>query len=109
MVSPMIWLLFALLFGVAELGLTASAGEAAQRFAGPSGGGSAPCSTNSAPFCSPSTALAALNCGDTLILKDGTYIGSSGMLASGRACSSGLPITVRAENDGGAIIDGQYA
>ena len=48
--------------------------------------------------------------GDTLCLKDGIYLGRQSEIAppeglSGRA---GAPITVRAENDGGALIDGGF-
>lgn len=51
-----------------------------------------------------SDALALLGPGDTLILEDGIYtepliVNNSGTVSS--------PITIKAENDGGAIIDGQ--
>lgn len=46
--------------------------------------------------------------GDTLCLKDGTYTGARSAIAPPEGLSGlpGAPITVRAENDGGALIDG---
>src|SRR5262245_28625584 len=49
--------------------------------------------------------------GKTLCLRDGTYRGSAFMIqpTPGLSGVSGDPITVRALNDGGAVIDGQFA
>ena len=46
--------------------------------------------------------------GDTLCLKDGIYTGAQSAIAPPEGLSGlpGAPITVRAENDGGALIDG---
>ncbi|MEA3404102.1 MAG: hypothetical protein U9R79_22925 [Armatimonadota bacterium] len=47
--------------------------------------------------------------GDTLLLVDGTYTGERSMINTpeGTAGSADAPITVRALNDGGALIDGE--
>ncbi len=47
--------------------------------------------------------------GDTLVLLDGTYLGAESMVTppKGLRGSKGLPITVRAMNDGKTAIDGQ--
>lgn len=75
-------------------------------YASPTGVG-ATCS-----LASPGTAIACLavaSGGDTLILKNGTYTGDSGMLhpPNGRSGTAGNVITVTAETDGGVLIDGQ--
>ncbi len=63
---------------------------------------------NSGSATSPLATLAGagrfLQGGDTLLLKDGTYYGGITVGVSG---SSGKPVTIKAENDGGAIVDGQ--
>jgi hypothetical protein len=48
--------------------------------------------------------------GKTLCLLDGTYQGDANMISPrpGRSGISGSPITIRALNDGGAVIDGQF-
>ena len=50
------------------------------------------------------TKLNSANPGDTVVLQDGTYTQALIMTNSG---TSGNYITIKAENDGGAIIDGQ--
>lgn len=60
--------------------------------------------TTIGPSDNLSTALSSLSAGDTLILQDGVYTTALVVNNSG---TSGNPITIRAENDGGAIIDGQ--
>lgn len=50
-------------------------------------------------------AMPLLQAGDTLVLKDGTYKQSLSVTTSGE---QGNPITIRAENDGGALVDGEY-
>src|SRR5262245_12815175 len=49
--------------------------------------------------------------GKTLCLRDGTYRGSAFMIqpTPGLSGLRGDPITIRALNDGGAVIDGQFA
>jgi len=51
--------------------------------------------------------------GNVLCLKDGVYRGDAYMIVPGSGSSfngtSSSPITVRAENDGGVFIDGQFA
>lgn len=83
-------------------------GFATTRFASPTGSGST-CSTGT-----PGTAvacLAILAADDTLVLKNGTYTGDSGMLhpPTNLSGTSGHPITVITETDGGVLIDGQFA
>lgn len=60
----------------------------------------------SAPFKTFAKAWSVLQPGSTLILKDGTYTEALNPTVSGNA---GNPITIKAENDGRAIIDGQNA
>jgi hypothetical protein len=80
-------------------------------YASASGSGTT-CSTGSP--CSVNQLVAGTS-GNTLgpddigILANGTYTGVNGMIvpASGRAGSSGHPITLQAETDGGVLIDGQ--
>ncbi len=53
--------------------------------------------------------------GKVLCLNDGTYTGADHMIAPSLQAAAGLsgtssaPITIRALNDGGALIDGQFA
>ncbi|MFH0863735.1 MAG: chondroitinase-B domain-containing protein [Candidatus Gottesmanbacteria bacterium] len=58
------------------------------------------------PTDSLATAVSQLQPGDTLILRDGTYYQSLNITVSGTA---GNPITIKAEHDGLAIVDGQNA
>jgi hypothetical protein len=75
--------------------------------ASPSGSGTT-CSS-----ASPCTVSYAINtkavAGDTVLLKNGTYTGPSGMVNVGKSGTSGKPITIKAENDGQAIVNGEYA
>ena len=90
---------------------------AADYYASPSGSGSICSSANP---CAVAALWSKAVPGDTLNLMDGTYTGNASMIAppsgfSGGRCAStyggtaGNPITVRAVNDGRAIIDGQWA
>ena len=86
---------------------------AATYYASPTGSGST-CS-NASP-CTVTGGLQKMSSGDTLILKDGTYTGTSNMIgdyASPQTWppsgSAGAFTTVKAENVGQAIIDAQYA
>ncbi len=56
------------------------------------------------PLVTFQKAMGMLGPGDTLILKDGTYYQTLDITASG---TPSAPVSVRAENDGGAVIDGQ--
>jgi len=58
-----------------------------------------------------STAWAKLSAGDTLCLVDGTYTGANSMIEppNGMSGTAGNPITVKALNDGGATLNGQFA
>jgi len=60
--------------------------------------------TNAQPWATFSKAMTILQPGDTLLIKDGTYYQSLDVTISGTA---GNPITIKAENDGQAIVDGQ--
>lgn len=60
--------------------------------------------SENAPWGTFSYALKTLRPGDTLTLKNGTYNQTLNITVSGTETA---PITIRAENDGGAIIDGQ--
>jgi hypothetical protein len=73
-------------------------------YVGVAGSGSI-CSSGSP--CSMSTGLGKLAAGDTLIVNDGTYQGASSMISQPPSGTSGSYITIKAANDGGAIIDGQ--
>lgn len=95
----------------------AESAEAATLYTSPSGSGS---TCSQASRCTNSTALSVAQPGDIISLENGTYTGSSGMLTwvgtiSGSGCSAykggtaGNLIIIRAESDGGAIIDGQMA
>ena len=60
--------------------------------------------TISAPWGTFAKAMTVLKAGDTLVLRDGTYHQSLIVTVSGTQTS---PITIKAENDGRAIIDGE--
>jgi len=60
--------------------------------------------TSSAPWATFSKAMTVLSPGDTLFLKNGTYYQSLDITVSGTEVN---PITIKAQNDGKAIIDGQ--
>ena len=70
-------------------------------YSSPSGSGTT-CSDTSP--CSLATGLGKLAAGNTLLLKNGTYYGGITVGVSGTGTS---PVTIKAENDGGAIVDGQ--
>lgn len=72
----------------------------------PSGSDANGGASSSAPFKTFLKAWSVLQPGSTLILKDGTYTEALNPTVSGTA---GNPITIKAENDGRAIIDGQNA
>jgi chitodextrinase len=82
-----------------SLGLGEAVG--ATYYSSPTGSGTV-CS--SAGPCSLQTGLGKLMAGDTLYLKNGTFNNSINVPASG---TSANPITIKAENDGQAIVDGQ--
>src|SRR3954466_3948728 len=60
--------------------------------------------TSSAPWQTFSKAWSVMTPGDTLIVKSGRYYQSISPTVSGTA---GNPLTIKAETDGGAILDGQ--
>jgi hypothetical protein len=97
-------LLLALTLG----GLGMPAAQATTYYASPTGAGNG--LTQGTPF-RISNFLTVAAAGDILVLLDGTYQGSSNMLtpASGLNGSSGNRITVKALNDGGVFLDGQFA
>jgi hypothetical protein len=83
---------------------TASA-DAATYYASPSGSGTtcssaSPCALN---YTINTRAVA----GDAVLLKDGIYTGTNYMIVPTKSGTAGNPITIKAENDGKAIIDGQ--
>lgn len=97
--------------------LVASPSWAATLYSSPTGSGS---TCSSASPCTNSTALGLLAPGDTLLVADGTYTGTSQMFTwsgtlSNNVCTATkggtavAPITIKAVNDGAAIIDGQVA
>jgi hypothetical protein len=79
---------------------------AAERFTSPSGRGSA--CTHAAP-CTNETAIAASSAGDVITLLDGTYQGAAHMISPGKVAPGLSGVRVRALNDGGPTIDGQFA
>ncbi len=92
-------LLALILFALASL----EVGSAATYYLATSGSGN--CTTGQSqatPISSWSTAWGCLSAGDTLIVADGSY--SSASPPAGKAGASGAPITIQAQNDGGAII-----
>lgn len=56
------------------------------------------------PESNLSSAVSDLNPGDTLILRDGIYYSAMNVRVSGTVSR---PITIKAEHDGRAIVDGQ--
>jgi hypothetical protein len=93
--------------------LWSEATQAATYYASPSGSGTT-CSSGSP--CTTSTGLnnagglGKLQPGDTLILKNGTYTGSSGMLfVNNIDGNSSQRITIQAETDGSVTLNGQAA
>ena len=81
---------------------------AATRWASPTGSGT---TCSSAAPCTVVQGLTSSVAGDILKLKCGTYTGVNGMInpPDNKAGSSGNPITVQAEADGCALINGQGA
>lgn len=77
--------------------------DAATYYVSPSGS-DVSVGTGSAPWATFSKAMKKLRPGDTLIVKDGTYNQTLNITVSG---TSGSPVTVKADHDGGAVIDGQ--
>jgi hypothetical protein len=77
--------------------------SAGSYYVSPSGSDSWP-GTSSQPWATFLKAMGIIQPGDTLLLKDGTYYQSLDVTRSG---TSDNPITIKAENDGKAIIDGQ--
>jgi len=83
-------------------------------YAGPAGSGTT-CSSGSP--CTIQQAITTAAAGDTVFLQDGTYSGSNSQSvwfalwfgSSGHSGSPGAPITLKALNDGKAIIDGGNA
>jgi hypothetical protein len=86
------------------LSITGIAG-AATYYVAP-GGSDRGAGTSNAPWATFSKAMTVLKPGDLLLIKDGTYYQSLDITASGM---KGSPITIKAENDGQAVIDGQGA
>ncbi len=58
------------------------------------------------PWATFAKAMTVLQPGDTLLIKNGTYYQTLNVTVSG---SSGTPITIRAENDGQVVVDGESA
>ena len=101
-------MLIVLVFSLLFLGSAPTVfAQSCTRWASPTGGG------NGMSQNSPFTVRAFLNQagpGQVLCLLDGRYTGTNGMLEipSGLSGQQGNPITVRALNDGGAWLDGEY-
>jgi hypothetical protein len=85
---------------------TTAASAACDYYAAPNGGGNG---TASSPFTIQKFWAVAAP-GKTLCLLDGTYQGSSNLIQPPQSLSgtSSAPIVIRAYNDGGALIDGQF-
>ena len=83
-----------------------SGASAATYYASPTG--TDPDCTSATP-CSMAQGLAKVVAGDTLIAKNGTYTGTSGMLdpPDNKNGTSGARITVSAETDGLVLFNGQ--
>lgn len=77
-------------------------------FASSTGSGTA--CTSGSP-CTVAQALTNAVAGDIVELANGTYTGSSGMVAppSGKSGTAASPITVRCATDGGCLVNGQNA
>src|SRR5262249_52248503 len=86
---------------------TAAVSTPCDYYASPNGGGDG--LTSSSPFRIQDFWAKAAP-GKTLCLLDGTYQGGASMIVPpvGKSGASGAPITVRALNDGGVFIDGQF-
>jgi len=100
--------LMLMFLGVSRLAL------AATYYISPSGNDSTGNGTTSNPWATVSKGCKSMASNDTLILKDGTYVGASNMFNYHTGSyppngSSGNYTTVKAENDGMVIIDGQMA
>jgi len=58
-----------------------------------------------------SAAFAAMDSGDELVIRDGTYTGTSNVISTSNhppaGLSKGYPTTIRAENDGAVYFDGE--
>lgn len=61
---------------------------------------------STSPWASFNHAMTNLQAGDELVLQDGTFKQSLTVTASGE---EGNPILIRAENDGGAFVDGEFS
>jgi len=101
-------LLATLLVSIAPGTISLSAQTPCDYYASPNGGGDG--LTNSRPFRIQDFWATAAP-GKTLCLLDGVYQGAANMIVppTGQSGTSGAPITVRALNDGGVFIDGQFA
>ncbi|MDA8156640.1 MAG: hypothetical protein M0Z52_09355 [Actinomycetota bacterium] len=91
----------------------AGAASAATYYISPSGSDSS-AGTNASPWGTFAHAMSVLQPGDTLYLEDGTYTpnnnpGQPAVLYITVSGSSGNPITIKALNDGQAIVDGQQS
>jgi hypothetical protein len=91
---------------IAIILLVAGEGWATDYYASPTGSGTT-CS-NSSP-CNVSYAVnTKSSAGDTVLLKDGTYTGTNSMIAPTKSgINDSTRITIKALNDGKAIVDGQ--
>src|SRR5215470_82570 len=101
-------LLATLLASIAPATTSSSAPTPCDYYASPNGGGDG--LTNSRPFRIQDF-WATGTPGKTLCLLDGVYQGAANMIVPpvGKSGASTAPITVRALNDGGVFIDGQFA
>jgi hypothetical protein len=98
--------LFLIPFALATLPTTLFAQSACTHYASPNGGGNG--SSTSSPFrITDFIAIAAP--GNTLCLLNGTYQGDASTVSiSDKSGTLMAPITIRALNDGQALIDGQF-
>ena len=87
--------------------VVSTASAATTHYVSNSSTASSPC-TAQAP-CQPSEVWLRVNAGDVVVFKNGVYTGEDYMLdpPSSRDGTLSLPITVRAETDGGVRIDGE--
>ncbi len=67
--------------------------------------------TSTSPWLTLQYSMGRLSSGDTLIIKDGTYTGSSNSINGSYhpPISSSTWTTIKAENYGGVILDGEYS
>lgn len=70
-------------------------------------GSDAAAGTNASPWRTFAKAFSIMASGETLIVKSGTYTESLGAARQPAAGTPGKFTTIRAETDGGAVIDGQ--